>query len=148
MYFVILGPWINNCVGQNNQKMFVLFNCYIFYISVHALFLCVNQFSMCIKHEWRSCSNFSPPATVVLMLFLIFEGLLFSIFTMIMLGTQLNAIWNDQTGIEQLKKEEARWVKKSRWFAMAEVFGKFSIFWLSPFNKPPKRKMENYLHPV
>lgn len=59
--------------------------------------MAVNQFASCIKSEWRECSKFSPPATVIFLLFLIFEALLFSIFTLIMLGTQLNAIWNDET---------------------------------------------------
>jgi len=142
-------PWINNCVGERNQKYFVLFCCYIALISIHALFLCVNQFALCIKHEWKECSTFSPPATVVLLLFLIFEALLFAVFTIIMLGTQLSAIWNDETGIEQLKKEEARWVKKSRWKSIESVFGRFSLLWLSPFNQPNiKSKMESCLYPV
>jgi hypothetical protein len=61
----------------------------------------------------------------------------------------LNAIWNDETGIEQLKKEEARWAKKSRWKSIEAVFGRFSILWFSPFSKPViKSKLENYLYPV
>lgn len=111
-------PWVNNCVGENNQKYFVLFTVskrkkinfpfnltcvffvrqfYIAMISIHAMFLTVNQFAQCIKHEWKICSTFSPPATVILLLFLTFEALLFAVFTMIMLGTQLTAIWNDET---------------------------------------------------
>jgi len=35
--------------------------------------------------------------TVILVLLLVFEALLFTIFTAIMLGTQLQAIWNDET---------------------------------------------------
>ena len=42
------------------------------------------------------------------------QGLLFGLFTSIMFGTQVSAIWNDETGIESLKKEEARWIRKSR----------------------------------
>ena len=104
---------------------------------------------MCIKHEWKECSTFSPPATVVLLLFLIFEALLFAVFTIIMLGTQLTAIWNDETGIEQLKKEEAKWTKKSRWKSIESVFGRFSILWMSPFSAPNfKTKLEGCLYPV
>jgi hypothetical protein len=36
------------------------------------------------------------------------QGLLFALFTSIMFGTQVSAIWYDETGIEALKKEEAR----------------------------------------
>ncbi|KAF5297446.1 hypothetical protein FQR65_LT01377 [Abscondita terminalis] len=142
-------PWVNNCVGENNQKYFVLFTFYIATISLHSLYLAIDQFSTCIRNEWKDCSMYSPPATVVLLLFLIFEALLFAIFTAIMLGTQVQAIWNDETGIEQLKKEEARWVKKSRWKSIQAVFGRFSVGWFSPFAGPtPKTKYENYLYSV
>lgn len=47
--------------------------------------------------EWKDCSSFSPPTTVVLLVFLVFEALLFAIFTIAMLATQLQAIWNDET---------------------------------------------------
>lgn len=43
------------------------------------------------------CSNFSPPATVILLIFLCFEGLLFLIFTAVMFGTQVHSICNDET---------------------------------------------------
>ena len=55
------------------------------------------QFITCVHSEWKECSSYSPPATVILLLFLGFEALLFAIFTSIMLGTQMNAIWNDET---------------------------------------------------
>lgn len=74
-------------------------------MSLHSLFLCIQQFAICVRQEWKECSTFSPPATVVLLLFLAFEALLFAIFTVVMLGTQLQAIWNDETVcIRYLKK--------------------------------------------
>lgn len=66
-------------------------------MSLQSLFLCIQQFTTCVRQEWKECSTFNPPATVVLLLFLAFEALLFAIFTAVMLGTQLQAIWNDET---------------------------------------------------
>lgn len=74
-----------------------LFQFYITVISSHALFLSVNQFITCIHSDWRECSVFSPPATIIMILFLVFEALLFAIFTLVMFITQLQAIWIDET---------------------------------------------------
>lgn len=142
-------PWVNNCVGENNQKYFVLFTFYIAAISIHAMFLVVTEFAQCVHTEWRQCSPYSPPTTIFLLLFLSFEALLFAIFTLIMLATQLTAIFNDQTGIEQLKKEEARWAKKSRLKSIHSVFGRFSLAWFSPFTKPSwQRKFNSHFYSV
>lgn len=78
------------------------------------------------------------PLTVILLICLVFEGLLFAIFTCIMFGVQIQAIWNDETGIEHLKKESGlRWKRRQRWRSMRAVFGLkgFSIYWFSPFTR-------------
>lgn len=82
---------------EKTDTDFLSFQIYIALISIHALFLSINHFIICIQHDWKECSIYSPPATVVFMIFLIFEALLFAIFTAVMLGTQLQAIWNDET---------------------------------------------------
>lgn len=139
---------------------------------MHTLFLVLTQFAECVKNDWRTCSPYTPPATIFLLLFLTFEGLMFGIFTIIMLATQLNAILNDQTvrirhifmynagynylslssivqGIEQLKKEEARWAKKSRLKSIQSVFGRFSLAWFSPFTEPSCRnKFSSHFYSV
>lgn len=71
-------------------------------MSFHALFLAVSHFINCLGSEWHSCPAFSPPATIIFLLFLIFEGLLFALFTAIMFGTQISAIWYDETVSEKV----------------------------------------------
>jgi palmitoyltransferase len=61
------------------------------------MILGIHHFVSCIHSEWKECGVYTPPATVVFLIFLIFEALLFTIFTAVMLGTQLQAISNDET---------------------------------------------------
>uniref|UniRef100_A0A8C2AVP4 Palmitoyltransferase n=1 Tax=Cyprinus carpio TaxID=7962 RepID=A0A8C2AVP4_CYPCA len=127
-------PWVNNCVGESNQKYFVLFTMYISLISLHALVMVVFHFLYCFEDDWTKCSTFSPPATVILLILLCFEGLLFLIFTSVMFGTQIHSICTDETGIEKLKREDPTWEKAPSWEAMKSVFGgPLSMAWLSPF---------------
>ncbi|XP_041100740.1 palmitoyltransferase ZDHHC3-A isoform X3 [Polyodon spathula] len=92
-------PWVNNCVGEENQKYFVLFTMYIALISLHCLVMVVFHFLYCFEEDWTKCSTFSPPATVILLILLCFEGLLFLIFTSVMFGTQVHSICTDETSI-------------------------------------------------
>ena len=52
-------------------------------------------------------------------------------------------------GIEQLKKEERRWAKKTKWMNMKAVFGHpFSLGWASPFATPDQGKADPYQYVV
>ncbi|KAL2093047.1 hypothetical protein ACEWY4_010359 [Coilia grayii] len=127
-------PWVNNCVGENNQRFFVLFTMYIAIISAHALGLSGYQFVTCVRVQWNECSDFSPPVTVMLMIFLCLEALLFLTFTAVMFGTQIHSICNDETEIERLKSERPTWERRLRWEGMRAVFGgKPSLLWINPF---------------
>ena len=91
----------------------------------------------CVEGDWLQCSSFSPASTLVLMILLGFESLLFGIFTMVMFCTQVSAIFSDETQIESLKNEEPKWIKKSKWASLKSVFGnEVSYKWFSPFSKP------------
>lgn len=64
-----------------------------------------SRVNVCVPHPSSSpsspptpeCSSFSPPATVILLILLCFEALLFLIFTSVMFGTQVHSICTDET---------------------------------------------------
>uniref|UniRef100_A0A673LBB9 Palmitoyltransferase n=1 Tax=Sinocyclocheilus rhinocerous TaxID=307959 RepID=A0A673LBB9_9TELE len=117
-------PWVNNCVGENNQKYFVLFTMYISLISLHALVMVVFHFLYCFEDDWTKCSTFSPPSTVILLILLCFEILFLFCFV----------IFTHSEGIEKLKREDHTWEKTPSWEAIKSAFGgALSIAWLSPF---------------
>ena len=141
-------PWINNCVGEYNQKYFVLFTFYIASISLHALLMIFFHFLKCASNQWSNCSFFSPPTTIIFLVSLTFEGLLFFLFTLIMFGTQMHAICTNETGIEQLKNEK-HWKSNNTWLNMRSVFGdQFSSAWFLPFGDPIIMKEEVYQYIV
>ncbi|WAR11633.1 DHC3A-like protein [Mya arenaria] len=94
---------------------------YICLISIHAVYMSIQHFITCIGKDWKGCSGVSPPATTIFLIFLVFEGLLFGIFTAIMCGSQMTAICSDETGIESLKKDQATWERRSYWLSVKAV---------------------------
>ena len=141
-------PWINNCVGEANQKYFVLFTFYIAAVSLHALVLVAMHAIGCLNNQWSECTFFSAPTSIILIVFLTFEGLLFFLFTLIMFGTQMHSICYNETGIEQLK-QEVYWRKETKWLNMKSVFGdKFSYHWLLPCSEPLIAKEDVYQYIV
>lgn len=74
-----------------------------------------------------------------MLIFLMFEAILFAIFTSVMFGTQLSAICSDETAIESLKRSSGEDRQKgSSWKKnMQSVFGgPCSIRWLNPLVEP------------
>ncbi|XP_076449183.1 palmitoyltransferase ZDHHC3-like [Babylonia areolata] len=144
-------PWVNNCIGQNNQKFFILFTLYTCVICLQSFVIGFIHFMACFSApstHWTD-SRFSPVVTVLVLVFLLFEAIAFGIFTASMLWSQLSAVAADETGIEQLKKEVARWEKQSRWMSFKSVFGSpFSLHWWSPFARPRTTRCSPHLHTV
>lgn len=59
--------------------------------------ICCWGFFVTTSLIFTECSDFSPPVTVILMIFLCLEGFLFLTFTAVMFGTQIHSICNDET---------------------------------------------------
>ena len=139
-------PWVNNCVGERNQKYFVLFTFYVALISAHALYLTASHLFACLDADWNSPTaschimmhNRPAPGKLIMMIFLVFEALLFSLFSFIMFHMQLRAIWTDWTGIEHAKKENRD--RMSGCASVRKVCGDHFLLWLSPFTRPPPKQ--------
>ncbi|XP_004700684.1 palmitoyltransferase ZDHHC3-like [Echinops telfairi] len=136
-------PWVNNCVGEDNRKYFVLFTFYIGLASLHVLLLLgVPVLRGYMRGEWGANSSFSARGSVIFLFLVSLKGF---IFTSVMFGTQLHAICKDQTRIELLQRAPGRWGKGSKWMNLKAVFGHhFSVDWINPFVSPQPQKSDGH----
>mmetsp|Transcript_27587 Transcript_27587/g.83986 ORF Transcript_27587/g.83986 Transcript_27587/m.83986 type:complete len:189 (+) Transcript_27587:106-672(+) len=138
-------PWVNNCVGANNQKHFVLFVSYTALLSLFAIILLalrmMNGLQAGMPHGHGSLSPHSysagrgneHPASVLYLFLLFFESILFGLFTAAMMCEQVASILSDQTGIERLKHDYAPTEHRSALRNLSDTFGRpLSLLWLLP----------------
>jgi len=131
-------PWVNNCVGANNQKHFVLFVGYTALLSCVALVLLVarlvggSSVGGMAKASAPMSMQSEPAAGFLYMCLLFFESILFGLFTTAMLCEQVSSIVSDQTGIERLKHDYIA-PQRSTLANLSETFGRpVSLLWLLP----------------
>jgi len=129
-------PWVNNCIGIGNHKLFILFIFWVNVISVYAVILVIARCVACVASHADSYSSYSKecgtPNETLSTIFLLVESILFGLFTFCMMSDQASAIADNQTQIDRLKNEKHE-VKS----AVNEVFGtpsevSCSWWWIIP----------------
>ena len=149
-------PWINNCVGEKNQKYFLQF---LFYVGVLAMYSVLlvgiswyvyplsnergrgngneNIFtSASLKVQASREALFLKQTRILHSVILGLESVLFGLFVFAIGCDQFEAIFSDETLVEQAKKQGPFRPKKPRTALLAEVFGRnqHPMAWLLPFN--------------
>lgn len=127
-------PWINNCVGEANQKYFILFLFYTGLASLYSIILTAVSWTM----ECNGCTkDYEKRTRLIYTVILMIEGVLFGLFVLAMLCDQYSAITGDLTAVEHVQRQ-IRANRKPRSALLAEVFGRGGFFiWFCPCSSPP-----------
>ncbi|XP_030384873.1 palmitoyltransferase ZDHHC3 [Scaptodrosophila lebanonensis] len=124
-------PWINNCVGERNQKYFLQFLIYVAILSVYSLALIVSTWvSPCAECNQNVIeSQLRMIHSVILLL----ESALFGLFVTAIMVDQLHAILYDETAIEAIQQKGAYRPNRRKYQLLADVFGRgHPALWLLP----------------
>uniref|UniRef100_A0A8C6WF48 Palmitoyltransferase n=1 Tax=Neogobius melanostomus TaxID=47308 RepID=A0A8C6WF48_9GOBI len=157
-------PWINNCVGELNQKYFIQFLFYTGMASLYSLVLVVSAWVWRIRSEREGDSEKedeeSPSKHLIVAhyIILLVESVLFGVFVMVIFYDQLVSIITDETPIEQMKNRlmikdrssasssssnattsqppnHTPHTRKPKMALLREVFGRGSVWcWLLPLH--------------
>jgi len=156
-------PWINNCVGERNQKYFLQFLFYVGLLSIYSIILVViswyisnptsgdlrNGGSHSPQHHQSASESikssreamFTKQARILHSVILVLESVLFGLFVIAIGCDQFDAIFSDETLVEQAKRQGPFRPKKPKMALLAEVCGrgKHPVTWLLPCQNGTKR---------
>lgn len=121
-------PWINNCVGELNQKYFIQFLFYVGMASCYATTMVIVSWVLD-----PSVTSTYKHTKLIHSVILIIECILFGMFVIAIGCDQISSILSDETLVEQAKKEGIKRERKSAYNLLQEVFGKgHPLVWLCP----------------
>ncbi|XP_060614284.2 palmitoyltransferase ZDHHC3-like isoform X1 [Anolis sagrei] len=139
-------PWINNCVGELNQKYFIQFLFYTGLASLYAMGLVLTTWlwptdkGSTGKTEGAEGGVSGNRSQIAHRIILLVESILFGLFVTVIFYDQLVSIITDETPIEQLRNrllkkahQEVSHTRKPKIALLREVFGRgFVICWFFP----------------
>ncbi|KAM3721571.1 Palmitoyltransferase ZDHHC3 [Dirofilaria immitis] len=136
-------PWVNNCIGEYNQKYFLQFLLYVGLSSAYALSLIVTTWMFHDEYDMKGSYEQSIHHTKILhTVFLSIESALFGLFVLAVSCDQ--AILNDETAVEaaQRKGFHNRVVlSRSKITLIRKVCGNGPIIlWLLPCSTLPSER--------
>jgi hypothetical protein len=127
-------PWINNCVGEDNQKFFIQF---LVYVAVICLYTVISIGISYARTEQPSQQKLIH--TIILLI----ESLLFGIFVVAVLTDQLQAVFSDETTVERCGHSKSV-TSKPKKVLLAEVCGTGPLYlWLLPCGLPAVIKKQD-----
>ncbi|KAH8378380.1 hypothetical protein KR093_011084 [Drosophila rubida] len=124
-------PWINNCVGERNQKYFLQFLVYVGILSLYSVALILGSWiSPCTECNQNVIeSQLRMIHSVILLL----ESALFGLFVTAIMVDQLHAILYDETAVEAIQQKGAYRPNRRKYQLLADVFGRgHPALWLLP----------------
>jgi hypothetical protein len=124
-------PWINNCVGEWNQKYFLQFLFYVGVLSGYSILLVAVSWSSACPECPKDI--FVKQSRILHSVILVMESVLFGMFVIAIGCDQCEAIFGDETLVEQAKKQGPYRPRKPKMTLMAEVFGRtHPLYWMLP----------------
>ncbi|KAI6222109.1 Palmitoyltransferase [Aphelenchoides besseyi] len=149
-------PWVNNCVGEFNQKYFLQF---VFYVGILALYAVGIVVLSWIYHDENSTTGQNGPNgelarhyKVIHTVCLSIEASLLGLFVLAVSCDQLQAIFNDETIIEAIQRRtinRRRQLRHGKWALLRAVCGErhWSLWALPCFSLTHRRDFVHFAKP-
>ncbi|EJW82699.1 DHHC zinc finger domain-containing protein [Wuchereria bancrofti] len=138
-------PWVNNCIGEYNQKYFLQFLLYVGLSSGYALSLIVTAWVYHDEYGMKGPYGQSVHHTKILhTVFLSIESALFGLFVLAVSCDQIQALLNDETAVEAVQRKGFHnrvALSRSKIILVREVCGTGPmILWLLPCSALPSER--------